>query len=83
MESILFVSLFLTSVVVHPYPGQKIIQSEEYKNILFIIGISFILLALGYVKYFNYFVDNIGALVKGRIVVEKIILTLGFAFFTF
>ena len=47
------------------------------------LGIVFDLLALGYFKYTNFFLENLGRLFGGQIHVVRLLLPLGISFYTF
>ncbi len=53
------------------------------RKILMILGVVFNVGILFYYKYFNFFIDNVNAVFKTSIFVEKILLPLGISFFTF
>lgn len=55
----------------------------RHKRIYFILGIAANLLALGYYKYANFFVDNINAVFQVQWNFAKVILPLAVSFFTF
>ena len=50
---------------------------------LFVIGILFNVLLLGYFKYYDFFVENINAVFKTSWTLKHILLPLGISFFTF
>ena len=62
-----YLLLLSISIVCNFYLGRHISAPEHqhrtnYKKIFLIIGISLNLLAIGYFKYFNFFLDNINTL---------------------
>jgi alginate O-acetyltransferase complex protein AlgI len=82
-----YLIIFIISIVFNYFSGIFISVSEGKKaKILLGIVIAFNLLLLGYFKYFNFFVENINALVWGgaeKIEIKNIALPIGISFFTF
>lgn len=64
-----------------------IVRNRERKKysakLIFISGIAMNLLALGYFKYANFFVDNLNELFGADLIISQIVLPLGISFFTF
>jgi D-alanyl-lipoteichoic acid acyltransferase DltB (MBOAT superfamily) len=58
-------------------------QEKFNKKSLLIIGIVGNLSALGYFKYFNFFIENINIIAETNLTITEIILPLGISFFTF
>lgn len=71
------------------YCGNAIASSEEFfwkiswKKLYLFIGTVIPLLILGYFKYFNFFIQNIGNLIQQPFPLYDIILPLGISFYTF
>ena len=58
-------------------------SNYKLKKIVFIIGIIFNILLIGYFKYYNFFIENINTIFKLNLVFKNILLPLGISFFTF
>ena len=53
------------------------------KETILVIGLSTNLVALGYYKYANFFVDNLNSLSDTNLILNEVILPLAISFFTF
>ncbi|WP_202978838.1 MBOAT family O-acyltransferase [Halomicronema hongdechloris] len=58
-------------------------EDESVGKVLLIGGIVFNLGLIGYYKYFNFFVDNVNAIVGTSFNISAIVLPLGISFYTF
>ncbi len=67
--------------------GRSILRGYKKKSAknkyLFLSGITFNLLLLGYFKYANFFIDNINVIFNNDLYLQAIVLPLGISFFTF
>ncbi|MBF0540378.1 MAG: MBOAT family protein [Nitrospirae bacterium] len=81
-----YIPLVLASVICNYIVGHFILTSNNYKlrkKIIFIIGITFNLILLGYFKYSYFLLLNINSIFNTEITAKHIILPLGISFFTF
>jgi len=62
---------------------EKLFTDFIKRKLLLIAGLAFNILLLGYYKYANFFIDNVNAIFRSDINMQKIILPLGISFFTF
>ena len=81
-----YLILLLSSVVIN-YAISFLMQRQhnrpKLKKILLCAGILFNIALLGYYKYLNFFIQNIGMLMGIDFAVKQIALPLGISFFTF
>jgi D-alanyl-lipoteichoic acid acyltransferase DltB (MBOAT superfamily) len=77
-----FLGLLFGSVVLNFTLGLFLTRKNGNKPIL-LLGIAGNLLCLGVFKYFDFFIDNINALLTNDLSVPSFILPLGISFFTF
>lgn len=82
-----FLPLIIGSILFNFYTGAAIrrgrSKNSAYTRPLLVFGITANLLLLGYVKYFNFFIDNVNAVFNSDIYVAPIVLPLAVSFFTF
>lgn len=80
-----YLILILLSIVVNYFIGDRLnIEVEPIKRkLLLILGSVFNIGALGYFKYYDFFVENINYIFKTNIPLLHILLPLGISFFTF
>jgi alginate O-acetyltransferase complex protein AlgI len=82
-----FTSLLVLSIALNFAVGLRILRSKHSGSATtrrwLTIGIVFNLALLGYFKYANFFVDNLGALLGSPIGLPRIILPIGISFYTF
>ncbi len=74
-----------SSILVNFYLGRKIDRSSEphLRKLWIVAGVSANLCVLGYFKYFNFFAENIAAIMGNEHNALVIIMPLGISFFTF
>ncbi|WP_391557550.1 MBOAT family O-acyltransferase [Robertmurraya sp.] len=58
-------------------------EGDIQRKFLFIIGILFNVILLGYFKYYDFFIENVNYLFKEDYLLKNLILPLGISFFTF
>ncbi|WP_121610088.1 MBOAT family O-acyltransferase [Mesobacillus foraminis] len=58
-------------------------NNKSFRRFVFILGIIFNILLIGYFKYYDFFVQNINYILKEDFILKNIILPLGISFFTF
>lgn len=58
-------------------------QKYSLRKVLFFVAIAFNLGIIGYFKYYNFFLENVNALLGTNIPLPHILLPLGISFFTF
>lgn len=84
--NIAYLPLLLISVVFNYQMGQAIANAKpdtkSSKRLLW-IGIVVNLIAIGYYKYFNFFIDSINGVLKGDFPNAEVILPLAISFYTF
>ncbi len=80
---LLLLSIFFNFYLGRHLSAPKYQTKKTYKKILLTFGIALNLIAIGYFKYFNFFIDNLNTLTSNSIIVETIILPLAISFFTF
>lgn len=81
-----YLILIITSILANYFLGDLLHsnkRSELQRKGILGIGIIFNLGALGYFKYFDFFVENINIIFKTNIELLKLMLPLGISFFTF
>jgi alginate O-acetyltransferase complex protein AlgI len=78
-----YVPLVVTSVLVNFAIGLVLGQKASARRSALIVGIIFNLGLLGYYKYANFFLANLGELTGFSLTIGSIILPLGISFFTF
>lgn len=78
-----YIFIILISIIINFAIGKELAKSLEPRKGLLIFGVSLNVLALGYYKYYNFFVDNINALFNASLSNENILLPLAISFFTF
>lgn len=61
----------------------KYSSNFKLKKNIFIVGIIFNVMLIGYFKYYDFFIDNINALFRLSFSTKNILLPLGISFFTF
>jgi alginate O-acetyltransferase complex protein AlgI len=57
--------------------------NEKLSKTLFIMGVLFNILFLGYFKYYDFFIDNVNLVFGSSLMLKNILLPLGISFFTF
>lgn len=81
-----YLVLIISSILVNYFLGDLLHsekRSELQRKLILVIGIGFNLGALGYFKYYDFFVENINVILKINIGLLKLMLPLGISFFTF
>ncbi|WP_300344989.1 MBOAT family O-acyltransferase [Fusobacterium sp.] len=80
-----YLILILLSIVVNYFIGDRLnIENETIKRkLLLILGSVFNIGALGYFKYYDFFIENINYIFRINIPLLDILLPLGISFFTF
>ena len=79
-----YIILLIVSMAFNYYVGFKVFQKTDKRaKIWLVFGIIVNLGAIGYFKYFNFFIDNINIVLGSSFNFEKIILPLAISFFTF
>ncbi|MBQ0721058.1 MAG: MBOAT family protein [Gammaproteobacteria bacterium] len=76
-----YLALLSASIIINYLMGKALAKSPRKKLLVF--GVALNLLALGYYKYANFFVDNVNSLFDSHIYLQEIILPLAISFFTF
>ncbi|WP_455542983.1 MBOAT family O-acyltransferase [Intestinibacter sp.] len=82
---ITYLYIIVCSIVLN-YIVTKIMQQgkcDRYKRVVFVGGVLFNVLLLGYFKYFDFLIENINLVFKTDFSVFNILLPLGISFFTF
>jgi alginate O-acetyltransferase complex protein AlgI len=79
----LFGLLLLLSILFNYSFGRWINRQQQRAGLLLSIAVVTNLALLGYFKYANFFIDNLGALTGWQLSLSKIVLPLGISFFTF
>ena len=83
-----YVFLLLASIAVNFGIGQAIMgyrvaKKFRHAKLALVVAVSANLVALGYFKYANFFVDSLNAVGVAHLTLPKIILPIGISFFTF
>lgn len=81
-----YLILIIISIVINYGIGKKLADNKTdiiIRKLLLIVGVVFNLGALGYFKYYDFFVSNINSLFGTDIKLLHIMLPLGISFFTF
>ena len=81
-----YVAIICASIIVNylvAYFMQEKADKQKLRKALFIIGIVFNVLLLGFFKYYDFLIENINALFGANFSLLNIVLTLGISFFTF
>ncbi|MGL6132570.1 MAG: MBOAT family O-acyltransferase, partial [Fusobacteriaceae bacterium] len=83
-----YLILIVASILVNYYIGNAIGTKKTHGGgsgykILFIVGLIFNIGALGYFKYYDFFISNINILFKTNLPILNLLLPLGISFFTF
>lgn len=84
--NISYLSLIVISIIVNylvAFGISKDTLKPQLSKALFIFGILFNILFLGYFKYYDFFVDNINQVFGSSLMLRNILLPLGISFFTF
>ena len=80
----IYLLLILASIFVNLSLGKRIVKVEgSNKYYLTAAGVTFNLALLGYFKYANFFVENVGELIGTEWTIDQIVLPLAISFFTF
>ena len=58
-------------------------DEQKVRKFVFILGIIFNILLLGYFKYYDFFVENLNYIFNEDLILKNILLPLGISFFTF
>ncbi len=85
-NNIKYVPLIVLSVIVNYVIAKLIVvlKSKPFiSKVCLVAGIIFNVLLLGYFKYYNFFIENMNAVLGMDIPIKKILLPLGISFFTF
>jgi alginate O-acetyltransferase complex protein AlgI len=78
-----FLPLLLVSIVVNYSIGRMMLDQPDHRRLAMLIGVTLNLVALGYFKYMNFFVDNVEALSGRPLHLVRVVLPIGISFFTF
>ncbi|MGR9051147.1 MAG: MBOAT family O-acyltransferase [Gammaproteobacteria bacterium] len=83
-----YLLLILSSIGVNYIVGETISRRRKHNDfgaakLLFIFGIGFNLLLLGYFKYAQFFIENVNTLLGTGVRLNEIVLPLAISFFTF
>ncbi|MEG0137253.1 MAG: MBOAT family protein, partial [Cetobacterium sp.] len=78
-----YLILIITSIVVNYSAGTWITNKTRFKKEVFILGVLFNVLGLGYFKYYDFFITNLNFILKTDLPILNILLPLGISFFTF
>ncbi|NDV95989.1 MBOAT family protein [Dysgonomonas sp. 521] len=80
-----YVWLIMSSVIVNysVATGVQNIGKPPLRKVLFIIGVLFNVLLLGYYKYYNFFLENVNYVFDTQFIIKQIVLPIGISFFTF
>ena len=78
-----FLPLLLVSIVVNYSIGRTMLGQPDRRRLAMLIGVTLNLVALGYFKYMNFFVDNVEALSGRPLHLARVVLPIGISFFTF
>jgi alginate O-acetyltransferase complex protein AlgI len=79
--SLIVISIIVNYLVAYGISKEKIIG--RFSKAIFIFGILFNILFLGYFKYYDFFVENINQVFGSSLMLRNILLPLGISFFTF
>ncbi len=79
----LFLPIILISMVINYNLGIHLRKSDSLRKGSFIVGVLFNLSLLGYFKYRNFFIENVGYLLGEELVLAPLVLPLAISFFTF
>ncbi len=77
-----YVAVMLLTIIIN-YIGAILIAGTKYKKSMLLLTILGDLSFLFYFKYFNFFAENINALIGGNIDFIKVIMPIGISFYTF
>ena len=77
-----YVAIMLATIVIN-WLGGILISETKYKKTMLFLTVIGDLSFLFYFKYFNFFVENINALIGGHIDFIKVIMPIGISFYTF
>ncbi len=80
-----YIILMLFSILINYIYGIKLDKTNDKKKrlIILILSISTNILLLGYFKYFNFFINNLNAILHFSIPNKDIVLPIGISFYTF
>ncbi|MEG1807993.1 MAG: MBOAT family O-acyltransferase, partial [Cetobacterium sp.] len=78
-----YLILIIASIVVNYSAGTWITNKTAFKKEVFILGVLFNILGLGYFKYYDFFITNLNFILKTDLPILNILLPLGISFFTF
>lgn len=80
-----YIWLIMSSVIVNysVASGVQNIKKPPLRKALFVIGVLFNVLLLGYYKYYNFFLENVNYAFDTQFIIKQIILPIGISFFTF
>ncbi len=78
-----FLPLLLLSILCNFVCARRLIHAATRRRLVLVVGIAGNLLALGYFKYFNFFVDNAALLGGWQFDLARVVLPIGISFFTF
>lgn len=80
-----YIWLIMSSVIVNysVASGVQNIKKPPLCKALFVIGVLFNVLLLGYYKYYNFFLENVNYAFDTQFIIKQIILPIGISFFTF
>ncbi|MBC2850902.1 MBOAT family protein [Cetobacterium sp. 8H] len=78
-----YLILIIASIVVNYSAGTWITNKTAFKKEVFVLGILFNVLGLGYFKYYDFFIKNLNFILKTDLPILNILLPLGISFFTF
>lgn len=80
-----YLLLILGSIIVNYIIGRSFTKEniKFNKKILVILGVGVNIIVLGYFKYYDFFIENVNALLKTNFNLLHILLPLGISFFTF
>ncbi|MGF1498607.1 MAG: MBOAT family O-acyltransferase [Elainellaceae cyanobacterium] len=80
---LLFLSIGVNYALGQVLNQAHLTENENRGKFLLVLGVVFNLGLIGYYKYFNFFIDNVNALVGTSFSIAQIILPLGISFYTF
>jgi len=80
-----YIWLIMSSVIINysVATGVQNITKPPIRKALFVAGVVFNVVLIGYYKYYNFFLDNINYVFDTEFIIKQIALPLGISFFTF
>jgi alginate O-acetyltransferase complex protein AlgI len=78
-----FLPVLLGSILFNHYMAKLLLHTERHRRLLLSLGIAGNLLCLGYFKYWNFVVANVGLMTGVEFDFAAVVLPIGISFFTF